>query len=340
MTGASGLIGSRVVRALLAQGREVRAMKRASSDLRNLEGLDLELADGDLLDPGSLDRALKGCDSLFQVAAIYRHWHPRGGEFIRKTNIEGTRNILEAALKRDLEKLVYTSSISSVGFKPGRLSTEDDFPDLKDCRRQPYRESKFISEKMAFEYAERLPIVIVNPASPIGVGDWAPTPTGRVILDFLNGKMIAFVDVGLNLIDVDDLAQGYLLAEERGRVGERYILGNHNTRLREFLQMIADMTGLPAPRVKVPKALLRVVAEVNEFVSDITKREPVAAVEQALHTRYNEFVDCTKARTELGLAQNDIRIAIHKAVRYYLDTGDVKPGRKSMIELKGPDTTT
>lgn len=183
ITGATGLIGSSVIRELLADGQEVRALKRPESDLRNVEDLDIELVDGDLLDPGSLDRALRGCNKLFQIAAIYRHWHPRGGDFIRRTNIEGTKNILECAERHDLERIVYTSSISSIGFHPDRKSTEDDYPEDKDCRRQPYRESKWGSEKIAVEYAKRLPIVIVNPASPIGVRDWAPTPTGRTILD-------------------------------------------------------------------------------------------------------------------------------------------------------------
>jgi len=336
VTGATGLIGSSVVRELLAQGREVRALKRPDSDLRNLEGLDLELMNGDLLDPDSLDRAMKGCNRLYQIAAIYRHWHPKGGDFIRRTNIEGTRNILECAEKHDLEMVVYTSSISSVGFHPDRPSTEEDYPEDKDCQRQPYRESKWNSEKIATEFAKNLPIVIVLPASPIGLRDWVPTPTGRIILDFLNGKMWAYVDVGINLIDVEDLARGYVLAEEKGRVGERYLMGNHNTFLRDFFKDMAALTGLKAPVVKMPKPLLRAVAEVNEFISDIIKVPPLVAIEQALHTRYNEFIDCGKAVNELGLPQNDIKIAIKKAIKYYLDTGAVGPEQAKMIQLKEP----
>ncbi len=334
ITGGTGLIGSSVVREAITHGYEVRAMKRPDSDLRNLEGLDIELIDGDLLDKDSLDRALKGCQKLYQIAAIYRHWHPKGGDFIRKTNIEGTRNILESALKYDFEKIIYTSSISSVGFFPDRLSTEDDFPDEKDCLRQPYRDSKAKSEKVAFEYADKMPITIVNPASPIGVRDNVPTPTGRTILDFLNGKMPAYVDVGVNLMDVEDMTKGFIQADIKGRTGERYILGNHNTYLKEFFETIALITGLKAPRVKVPKPIVRVMAEVNEFISNITKIPPVAAVEQALHTHYNEFVDCSKAINELGLPQNDIRIAIYKAVKYYMALGSVKPKRMKMIQLK------
>jgi dihydroflavonol-4-reductase len=336
VTGAAGFIGSSVVREVLAHGQEVRAMVLPGEDQRNIKGLDLEVVEGDLLDPDSLDRAMKGCNKLYQLAAIYRHWHPRGGEFIRRVNIEGTRNILELALKHDLEHVVYTSSISSVGFHPDRPSTEADFPGEEDCHRQPYRDSKFKSEKIAFDYAKKMPIVIVNPASPIGVRDWAPTPTGRTILDFLNGKMFAYVDVGINLIDVEDMAKGFVLAGKKGRPGERYILGNVNIFLKEFFDKLSEITGLKPPSIKFPKPLLRVFAELNQFISDIIKVPPVAAVEQALHTRYNEFADCSKAVNELGLEQNDIRIAIYKAVKYYLDTGALKPDRKNMINLKQP----
>ncbi len=336
VTGAAGFIGSSVVREVLADGQEVRAMVLPGEDQRNIKGLDLEVVEGDLLDPDSLDSALNGCNRLYQLAAIYRHWHPRGGEFIRKVNIEGTRNILEAALKHDLERVVYTSSISSVGFHPDRPSTEADFPREEDCHRQPYRDSKFKSEKIALDYAKRMPIIIVNPASPIGVRDWAPTPTGRTILDFLNGKMFAYVDVGVNLIDVEDQAKGFVLAEKNGKVGERYILGNVNIFLKEFLDKIAEMTDLKPPVYKFPKPLLRVFAELNQFISDIIKVPPVAAVEQALHTHYNEFVDCSKAVKELGLPQNDISIAIYKAANYYLETGAINPERKNMINLKNP----
>ena len=335
VTGAAGLIGSAVARALLAEGREVRALAH-SRDNRNLAGLEVEVVQGDLLDPDSLARALQGCDKLHHLASIYAHWHPKGGDFIRRVNIEGTRNILEAASKCGLEKIIHTSSISAVGFYPDRLSAEEDYPREEDLRRQPYRESKFRSELIAREWAKKLPIVIVNPASPIGVGDWLPTATGRTILDFLNGKMFAYVDAGLNVIDVEDLALGFVAAEKKGRVGERYILGNQNILLKDFFAAIAELTGLAPPRVKMPRAVVRMVAEVNEVIADIIKKEPLAAVEQALHLRYKEFVDCSKAVRELGLPQNDFRIAIAKAVKYYLDIGAVKPERARLIKLQEP----
>jgi dihydroflavonol-4-reductase len=333
VTGAAGLIGSAVVRELLKDGQAVKAMAH-SRDNRNLQGLDVEMVKGDLLDPDSLHRALEGCDRLYHVASIYAHWHPKGGDFIRRVNIEGTRNMMEAAARRDLLRIIHTSSISAVGFFPDRPSNEDDYPREEDLKRQPYRESKYRSELIAREWSKKLPVVIVNPSSPIGVGDWAPTPTGRTILDFLNGKMFAYVDVGINVIDVDDLARGFVLAEKKGKVGERYILGNHNLYLKDFFMAIAQMTGLKPPRVKMPKLVVRLVAEVNEAIANVTKKEPLAAVEQAMHLRYKEFADLTKATAELGLPRNDFHIAIRKAVKYYLDTGAVKPERAKLVNLE------
>lgn len=334
VTGAGGFIGSSVVRALMEDGQDVRAMVRPAGDRRNLKGLEIEIVEGDLLDKDSLNKALKGANKLYQIAAIYRHWHPKGGDFIRKTNIEGTRNILDCALKYDLEKIVYCSSISSLGFHPDRPSTEADFPDPNELRRLPYRESKFISERIAFEYSKKMPIVIVNPSSPIGVRDFVPTPTGRMILDFLNGKMFAYVDVGINLIDVEDLAVGFVLAEKKGKIGERYVLGNQNIYLKDFFLELSKISGLPAPKFQIPKPIIRVAGEINEFISNITKKPPLVSIEQALHLNYNEFVDCSKARKELGLAQNDIRIAMRKAIKYYIETGAVEKERMKLINLE------
>ncbi len=336
ITGAAGFIGSSVTREVLADGQEVRAMVLPGEDQRNLEGLDVEVVEGDLLDPASLDRALAGCSRLYQLAAIYRYWHPKGPDFIRKVNIEGTRNILEAALKHSIEKVVYTSSVSSLGFHPDRPSTEDDFPTEAELKNQPYRESKYRSEMVAHEYKDRLPVVIVNPCGPIGVRDWLPTPTGRSVLDFLNGKMFAYVDAGVNLIDVEDLAKGFVLAEKKGRLGERYILGNVNITIKEFFDILADMTGIKAPSVRIPTPFLKVMGYIMETIADITKVEPLASIEHAYHVDHNEYGDPKKAREELGLPANDIRIAIHKACRYYMDTGAVGPDRLRVINLKDP----
>jgi dihydroflavonol-4-reductase len=338
ITGATGVIGSSVVRELLRDGQEVRALVRKTSDLRNLQGLKLELCEGDVLDRASLERAIQGCETLHHLAGVYAHWHPRGAEFIRRANVEGTRNVLEAAEQHRVARVIHTSSISAVGFHPDRPSTEADFPvEDEDMRRSPYRHSKVLSEQIAFAFARErgLNLTIVNPASPIGVRDWVPTPTGRTILDFLNGKMPAYVEVGINLIDVEDLALGFLLAQKKGRPGERYILGNHNTTLAGLFKLISEETGLKPPKVKLPAWLIRVLAEIAEPIADRTKRPPVAAIEQALHLKYNEYADCRKARQELGLPQNDIRIAIRKAVDYYLKEGLVLPQRARLLKRAG-----
>jgi len=335
ITGATGVIGSSVARELLADGQEVRALVRKTSDLRNLKGLNLTLGEGDVLDAASVERALRGCDKLYHLAGVYAHWHPKGPDFIRRSNVEGTRIVLEAAEKLKVGRVIHTSSISAVGFYPDRPSTEADFPlEDEDMRRSPYRHSKVLSERIAFAFARErgMNLTIVNPASPIGVRDWVPTPTGRTILDFLNGKMPAYVEVGINLIDVEDLAKGFLLAEKKGRMGERYILGNYNTPLAGLFRMIAEVTGLKPPAIKIPRGVVRLMAEIFEPIANLTKKPPLAAIEQALHLKFNEFVDCAKARKELGLPQNDIRIAVRKAVKYYLDEGLVLPERARLIQ--------
>jgi dihydroflavonol-4-reductase len=334
ITGATGVIGSSVVRELIRDGQEVRALVRKTSDLRNLRGLDLKLCEGDVLDRASVEQAMQGCDRVHHLAGVYAHWHPRGAEFIHRVNIQGTRHVLETAERLKVPRVIHCSSISAVGFYPDRPSTEEDFPvEDEEMRRSPYRLSKVLSERLAFEFARKgLNLSIVNPGSPIGVRDWMPTPTGRTILDFLNGRMPAYAEVGINLIDVEDLAQGFVLAEKKGRPGERYILGNYNTTLANFFGLIAEETGLPAPRIKLPAGLIRIMAAISEPIANWTQRPPLVAIEQALHLNYNEFVDCTKAREELGLPQNDIRIAIRKAVGYYLEEGLVRPERARRIK--------
>lgn len=334
ITGATGVIGSSVVRELLRDGQQVRALVRKTSDLRNLKGLDLKLCEGDVLDRASLEAAMQGCDRVHHLAGVYAHWHPKGPEFILRVNLQGTREVLETAERLKVARVIHTSSISAVGFFPDRVSTEADYPEEdEEMRRSPYRHSKVLSERLAFEFARKgMNLTIVNPASPIGVRDWVPTPTGRTILDFLNGRMPAYAEVGINLIDVEDLAQGFVLAEKKGRPGERYILGNYNMTLANFFGLIAEETGLPAPKIRLPAGLIRIMAAISEPIANRTKRPPLVAIEQALHLNYNEFVDCAKARKELGLPQNDIRIAIRKAVNYYLEEGLVRPERAGRIK--------
>jgi dihydroflavonol-4-reductase len=299
ITGAAGFIGSSVTRAVLADGDEVRAMVYPGESQKNIEGLDLEVIEGDIMDRASLDRAMHGCDRLYQLAAIYCHWHPKGRGHIVRVNVEGTRNVLSAARDANIERIVYTSSVACVAFRKGRLTDENE-----------------------------------NPTAPIGVRDIRPTPTGRTILDFLNGKMIAYVDAGLNFIDVEDVADAFVSAMHQGRPGERYILGNANLNLKEYFELVAEVTGMDPPRFKMPKLPLRVIAEINEAVANITKKEPVAAVEAAIHTTEDEYVNCQKAMDELGLKQNDIRVAIRKAVLWYLDNGYVDEDRARAVREK------
>ena len=332
VTGAAGFIGSSVVRAVLADGDEVRAMVFPGEDQSNIDGLDLEVVEGDIMDRASLDRAVHGCDRVYQLAAIYAHWHPQGGDHIIRVNQEGARNVLSAAMDAGVDRVVYTSSVACVAFRKGRLTCEDDYPEEREYRRMPYRESKIKSERVAMEFFDQgLPVVMVNPTAPIGVRDIRPTPTGRTILDFLKGKMIAYVDAGLNFIDVEDAAQAFVSAMHRGRPGERYILGNANLNLKDYFGLVAEVTGMDPPRFKMPKSLLRVVAEVNESIANLTKQEPIAPVEAAIHTTEDEYVTCQKAVDELGLLQNDIRIPIKKAVLWYLDNGYMDEQRAEAV---------
>ncbi len=332
VAGAAGFIGSSVVRAVLADGDEVRAMVYPGEVLKNIDDLDLQVIEGDIMDRASLDRAMHGCDRVYQLAAIYAYWHPRGRDYIVRTNEEGTRNVLGAARDAGVSRVVYASSVACVAFRKGRLASEDDYPEPREYRRMPYRESKIKSEKVAVEFfKEGLPVVIVNPTAPIGVRDIRPTPTGRTILDFLKGKMFAYVDAGLNFIDVEDAAGAFVAAMHRGRPGERYILGNGNINLKNYCELTAEITGMDPPRWRMPKLPLRVIAEINEAVSNLTGKEPVAAVEAAIHTTEDEYVSCEKAVRELGLKQEDIRVAIRKAVMWYLDNSYVDEERARAV---------
>src|SRR5574337_69982 len=252
VTGASGFLGSHVARQLVARGERVRVLLRPSSQARAIEGLGVELAHGDLRDAASLVRALEGVRRVYHVAADYRLW-ARDPREIYESNVAGTRNLLEAARRAGVERFIYTSTVATVAVpRPGALPNEDTTASLGEMIGH-YKRSKFLAEQEAFRAAtDGLPVVIVNPTTPVGPGDWKPTPTGRVILDFLNGRMPGYVDTGLNLVPVEDAAAGHLLAAERGRVGERYILGGRNLTLKEILDVLAGIAGRPAPRVRVP----------------------------------------------------------------------------------------
>jgi len=325
VTGATGFVGSAVALHLLKRGEAVRVLVRPGSDLRNLQGLRVEIVQGDLRDPRSLDRAMDGCHRLYHVAASYKLWAPDPRE-LYETNVEGTKNILEAARKARVARVVYTSTVGVLGLpREGGPGTEETPVSLQDMIGH-YKRSKFLAEEVARRFAsEDLPVVIVNPSTPVGPRDVKPTPTGKLIVDFLNGKMFGYIDTGLNLIAVDDVAEGHLLAAERGRVGERYILGHKNLTLREIFVILSRITGLKAPPLKLPYWAVLPLAYVNKWIADwITKRPPLIPLEGVKMARKYMFFDASKAVKELGLPQTPVEEALEKAVRWFVENGYVK----------------
>ena len=322
-------MGSRVVRKLVQRGESVRCLVRKSSVLRNLDGLPVELAHGDLQDTPSLSAAVRGCTRVYHVAADYRLWS-RDPQELYRSNVDGTRNLLAAAEQAGCEKVVYCSSVGALGIpKDGTPGTETSPVKLEDMVGH-YKRSKFLAEAEAFQAAHRgVPVVIVNPSTPVGPNDIKPTETGRIITRFLNGEMPAYLDTGLNLVDVDDVAEGHLLAAEKGRVGEKYILGNRNMTLQQILGCLSEITGLPAPRTKLPYGFVLGVAQVNEFfMGTLLRREPGVPVEGVRMAKKRMFFDAAKAVRELGLPQTPVEEALERAVRWFRDHGYVRSARK------------
>ena len=321
VTGATGFIGASLVRQLLKDGMEVRALARPGSDRRNLAGLPLEVWEGDLLDQDSLVRGLAGCDVLFHAAADYRLW-TADPSAMYAINVDGTRTLLEAALRQGVSRVVYTSSVGTLGNPgdgtPGTETTPVTLADMVGH----YKKSKFLAEREAESFLGRgLPLVIVNPSTPVGPLDIKPTPTGKIIVDFLNRKMPAYLDTGLNIIDVEDCARGHILALHKGVVGEKYILGNENLTLRQIFAMLEEEAGLPAPRVRLPYTPILLAAYVNEAISRITKREPLIPLSGVQMARKFMFFDSAKAVRELGLPQRPAREALCRAVDWFRATG-------------------
>jgi dihydroflavonol-4-reductase len=323
ITGATGFIGASIVRELLKDGREVRALVRKGSDTSNLTGLDIELWQGDLRDHAGLDQGLKGCDVLFHAAADYRLWTRDPAEMYL-INVDGTTAILEAALNNGLSRVVYTSSVGTLGNPGNGTPGNEDTPVSLADMVGHYKKSKFLAERAAEKFVARgLPLVIVNPSTPVGPLDIKPTPTGKIIVDVLNRKMPAYLDTGLNIIAVEDCARGHLLAEEKGRVGQKYILGNTNLTLREIFAMLAEITGLPAPKVRLPYTPILLAAYINEGLSRITGREPLiplAGVQMAAKFMYFEP---SKSVHDLGLPQTPVREALKRAVEWFRQNGYV-----------------
>lgn len=323
LTGASGFVGSAVLRQLLSSGYQVRALVRPQSDPRNLSGLEVELVSGDLRDTGSLERALADCKALFHVAADYRLWVPNPADMY-ETNVAGTRNILCAAAKSGVTRVVYTSSVATLGcLRRGNPADETTQVTLADMIGH-YKRSKFIAEAEVLRLARELtlPVIIVNPSTPVGPRDVKPTPTGRMILQAAAGRMPAYVDTGLNFVHVDDVAKGHLLAFEKGMIGERYILGGHNLTLREVLMELAEITGHTAPRIRLPHGLILPVAYLVEALARISGGgEPFLTVDGVRLSRKKMFFSDKKARKELGYNPRPVREALRDAVDWFRRNG-------------------
>ncbi|HXW56713.1 MAG TPA: hopanoid-associated sugar epimerase [Candidatus Cybelea sp.] len=328
VTGAAGFLGSHVARQLVSAGHPVRILVRQTSDLRAVEGLAVEPVTGDLCDGGSLERAMRGVRLVFHVAADYRLWarHP---EEIYRSNVEGTRGLLQAALHAGVERVVYTSTVATVAVPtPDRSLPNEETRATLDQMIGHYKRSKLLAEQEALRAASAgVPVVIVNPTAPVGPGDWKPTPTGRIILDFLTGKMPAYVDTGLNVVPVEDVAAAHLLAAERGRVGERYILGGRNMTLKQILDALGVIARRSAPHIKLPHAIALVAAYSDQWISRFTGREPHIPVEGVKMSRHHMFVASDKAERELGYQPGSVEAALERAVRWYEEQGYVRgPG--------------
>lgn len=313
-----------LARELIKQGRQVRLLTRSTSDTSHLKDLNVEYFKGDLQDAASLEEGLQGCEELYHVAAQYTFYNPNPA-LIYGSNVEGTRNILEAAGRNNLKKIVYTSTVGAVGIpKDGSPGHEETPISLEDCQGH-YKRSKFIAEQVAKEMAQGgLPVIIVNPSAPVGVRDAKPTPTGKLIVDFLNGKMPAYLDTGLNLVDVEDVAQGHLLAAEKGKVGERYILGNQNLHLKEILLILSELSGREAPKFQIPYGVAWTAGWFSEKIARMTNTKPAVALEAVQLGKKKMFFTPEKAVRELGLPQTEVRHALQKAIHWYIENGYVE----------------
>lgn len=336
VTGATGFIGSHVAELLYNLGADLRLLVRKGSRLENIQHVVAERVPGDLRDPESLRRGMRGCDVVYHVAADYRLW-TRNPEEMYQVNVEGTRSIIQAAVEVNVRRVVYTSSVATMGFIGDGTAVSEEDPVSMEEMIGHYKRSKFLAEQVAID-AERkgAPVVIVNPTTPVGERDIKPTPTGRIIVDFLKRKFPAYVDTGLNLVDVREVARGHVLAMEKARPGERYILGGQNLTLKQLLDKLSSITGLPSPKLQVPHAVAMGFAAFDQFFAGtILKTEPRATVEAVRMGRKKMFASSAKAERELGYQVVPIESALKRAVDWFQANGYV-PGSLGMLEaLKG-----
>jgi dihydroflavonol-4-reductase len=318
VTGATGFLGSHVARALAENGANLRLLVRTNSNTKNIADLKADLVAGDLRNPASLEKGIAGCDAIFHVAADYRLWVRDPNEMYR-SNVEGTRAILETARKNNVRRVVYTSSVATMGFTSNGQPADENSPVSLDNMIGPYKRSKFMAEQVAIESARAgQDVVIVNPTTPVGERDIKPTPSGRILVDFLKKKFPAYVDTGLNLVDATECARGHIAALEKGRSGERYILGGENLTLKQILDKLAAITRLPSPKVRVPYVLALATGVVDEVVTGrIRGREPRATIDAVRMGRKKMFVSSTKAERELGWKIVPVDDALRRAVEWF-----------------------
>jgi len=321
VTGGTGFVGANLVRELLADGHTVRVLARRGGDRRALEGCRVEIVEGDLLEDESVRAAVAGARRVYHVAADYRLWAPDSAVLYR-ANVDGTRAVLAAAAEAGAERIIYTSTVGAVGIpkdgSPGDERTPVSLADMVGA----YKASKFLAERVADEWAARgAPVITVNPSAPVGPWDVKPTPTGQMIVDFLKGKMVASLDTGLNLVHVRDVARGHILAGDRGRVGQRYILGHRNLPLLEIFQMLATLTGIPAPRFRVPYAVAWLTAVGMEGLARLRGGAPQVPLTAVRMARKRMYFSAAKAVTELGLPQTPVEQALRDAVDWFVERG-------------------
>ena len=330
VTGANGFVGAAVVRALLAGAESVRAFVRPGSDRRNLDGLGVALAEGDIRSPATLAAAMRGCRAVFHVAADYRLWVP-DAERMLETNVRGSLNVLEAAAEAGLERMVYTSSVATLGLRSDRAPADETTPVGVGDMIGPYKRSKYLAEEAVSRRAAELgfDLVTVNPSTPVGPGDIKPTPTGRIIIDAASGRMPAFVDTGLNLVHVDDVARGHVLALSKGRAGERYILGGRDISLERILELVADRCGRPRPKIRLPHWSVYPVAFGSELVSKVTGREPRVSLDGLRMAAKHMYFSSAKAERELGYRWRDPAEAVTDAIAWFERNGYLRGGSRA-----------
>jgi len=332
VTGAAGFLGSHVARQLVARGETVRVLMRASSSNRAISDLSLEYVTGDLRDAASLDRAMAGVKRVYHVAADYRLWAKRKQD-IYDSNVGGTKNLLAAAKRAGVEQLIYTSTVATIAVDRPELPNECTDAKLEEMVGH-YKRSKWMAEREVLQAAkEGLPVIVAMPTTPVGPWDWKPTPTGKIILDFLNGKMPGYVETGLNFVGVEECAAGHLLAADKGKVGERYLLGAENLTLKGLLDLLAKITGLRAPGMKIPHGVALGVAYLDTAFSRLVGKEPQIPVEGVKIAQHKMFVDASRAKRELGFQPGPVAAALERAVRWYRANGYVSARRAKKIKL-------